>query len=172
EDVGNSARAQHFLTQRQNHFLLAHRTVNVRVAMTSTRVLQQAFGVEYLTARVEMHMHEAIPRIRVILIVDLFLRAYFDTIRRNGLYHRGEYVEVDAHVIVDVDADGLLHRLRCQRRTAAGICIGITDEIGVVDAISRVTGYIDIEVARYREDTDRFPHRIDAGNHDGIGVVG
>ena len=139
--------------------LLARRADEVGVEMPVADVLQRLRAVELLVARLQVDRGVVAGAVVGVVVapVDVDVDAVED------VHRLAEEVEVDRHVVVDLDAEHLAHGLDRERRAAVGV--------GVVDLAHAHPGDVDVEVARQREQREDLRLRVDPDQHERVRVA-
>ena len=126
--------------------------------MPVAHVLERVQAVELLIARLDVDRRVVARRsVRVVVApVDVDV----DAVER--VHRLAEEVEVDRHVVVDLDAEQLAHGLDRKRRAAV--------RVGVVDLAPAIAGDVDVEVARERQQREHLRLRVDPDQHQRVRV--
>ncbi len=165
-----------FLDDGINHGLLTQDALSIIRVGPHTRVAERLAAVHLVGARLEDAGIEVTQelRLRVEGVVDAETLRYLHLDAAEKRDDLLEPVEVDDHVVVDVDVEQVLHR-RHDSLDSLALLDRLAELIGAVDPLLKHAVravYVDPEVAWDGQRTRRPSLRVDREDEHGVGAAG
>ena len=152
-----------------DHLLLPAGAVEIAAAgMPGTGVFQRLFTIEVMHAGIDVEQLVAIIGCGIQRIVNRL--RHVDGDAPNAIHKLDKCLEVEPHIIVNLHTQVVLHGFDGQSWPAAGMFVGVAEEVRRVDAVLGVTGDRHPQVAWNREHTGLHRHRIEGCQDHRVGA--